>query len=157
MPFIVGPQCCVIIAFSILFTKAAAIQTDTALCYFAVCLACAGMYPIFPGVNAWNIANQAGPIKRAISIGYLVCAGNIGGVIGSYIYQENEAPKYPTGYGNSLAFASAGLIAALALEYLLMKSNARNAKMTENELRTRFTEEELEKMGDRSPLYKYSL
>ena len=42
MPFIVGPQMCVIIAFSILFAKAAAIQSNIGLCYFGVCLACAG-------------------------------------------------------------------------------------------------------------------
>jgi len=157
MPFIVGPQCCVITAFSILFVKAAEIKGNIALCYFGVCLACFGMYPIFPGVNAWNVANQAGASKRAISIGYLVCAGNIGGVIGSYIYKENEAPRYPTGFGNSLAFGAAGLIAALTLEYCLFKSNERNAEMSETEIRAKYSDEELEQMGDRSPLYKYSL
>ncbi len=42
MPFIVGPQCCVIVAFAILFSKAADIQHNVVLCYFAVCLACFG-------------------------------------------------------------------------------------------------------------------
>jgi hypothetical protein len=115
------------------------------------------MYPIFPGVNTWNIVNTAGPIKRAISIGYLVCAGNIGGVVGSYIYKENEAPRYPTGFGTSLAFAAAGILAALALEYGLWRINKRDAQLTEDEVRARYSDEELEKMGDKSPLYKYSL
>ena len=115
------------------------------------------MYPIFPGVNAWNIANQSGPAKKAISIGYLVCAGNIGGVIGSYIYLDDEKPRYPTGFGNSLAFAAAGIIASLALEYFLYRSNTKNGKMTEDEIRAKYTDEQLEAMGDRSPLYKYAL
>lgn len=42
MPFIVGPQLCVITSFAILFSKAAEIQHNVGLCYFAVCLACAG-------------------------------------------------------------------------------------------------------------------
>lgn len=157
MPFIVGPQLCVVVSFAVLFAKAAAIQSNIGLCYFAVCLACAGMYPIFPGVNAWNVANSAGAAKRAIAIGYLICAGNIGGVVGSYIYQEREAPRYPTGYGNSLAFASAGIVAMLVLEFCLWSSNQRNSRLTDEDVRARYTDGQLEKLGDRSPLYKYSL
>ncbi|KAB5515106.1 major facilitator superfamily transporter [Coniochaeta sp. 2T2.1] len=156
-PFIVGPQCCVVVAFTVLFTKAADIQNNIALCYFCVCLACFGMYPIFPGVNAWNVANQAGPTKRAVSIGYLVCAGNIGGVVGSYIYKADEAPKYPTGYGNSLAFGAAGLVSVLALEYFLHRRNEANALLSDADVRAKYSDEQLERMGDRSPLFKYQL
>lgn len=42
MPFIVAPQLMLVVAFSILFTKAAEITKNIALCYFAVCLACLG-------------------------------------------------------------------------------------------------------------------
>ena len=115
------------------------------------------MYPIFPGVNAWNIANSAPAAKRAISIGYLVCAGNIGGVIGSYIYLEKEAPRYPTGFGNSLAFAAAGMVAAFVLEFCFWKINTRDGQITEDEARMKYTEEELDRMGEKSPLFKYSL
>lgn len=184
MPFIVGPQISVVVGFSILFTKAASIQNNIPLCYFAVCLACFGfvsfiftlfsqghwplgrdhkanliarMYPIFPGVNAWNVANSAGASKRAISIGYLVCAGNIGGVVGSYIYIDAEAPRYTTGYSTSLSFASAGILAMLILEFALWTINKKNAQLTEEDVRSKYTEEELERLGDRSPLYKYAL
>ncbi|EKG16994.1 Major facilitator superfamily [Macrophomina phaseolina MS6] len=157
MPFIVGPQLSLVVAFSILFTKSEDIKDNIALCYFAVCLACFGMYPILPGVNAWNVANLAGPQKRSIGIGWLICAGNIGGVIGSYIYVEDEAPRYPTGYGTSFAFASAGILACLVLEFALWTINKRNARFTEEQIRAQYTSEQLHKMGDKSPLYKYSL
>lgn len=42
MPFIVGPQLCVVVSFAILFAKAAEIKYNIGLCYFAVCLACTG-------------------------------------------------------------------------------------------------------------------
>lgn len=42
-PFILFPQLCVIIAFVILFIKAADIQNNIALCYFGVCLSCFGL------------------------------------------------------------------------------------------------------------------
>ncbi|KAI0485285.1 major facilitator superfamily transporter [Xylariaceae sp. FL0804] len=157
MPFIVGPQLCVITAFSVLFAKAADISNNIGVCYFAVCLACTGMYPIFPGVNAWNVANSAGAAKRSISIAYLVCAGNIGGIIGSYIYKDDEAPRYPTGYGTSLAFGAAGVVAMLTLEFLLFTINKKNARLSEADVYEKYSPEEIDKMGDRSPLYKYAL
>jgi len=56
-----------------------------------------------------------------------------------------------------LAFASAGIVCALTLETLFWTINKRNARFTEEEWRARYTDAELEKMGDRSPLFKYSL
>ncbi|KAK0622202.1 putative transporter [Lasiodiplodia hormozganensis] len=157
MPFIVGPQLCLVVAFSILFTKSEHIKDNVAVCYFAVCLACSGMYPILPGLNAWNISNLAGPEKRSIGIGWLICAGNVGGVIGSYIYIDDEAPKYPTGYGTSFGFAAAGIVACFALEFALWTINKKNSRHTEEQIRAQYSDEELEKMGDRSPLFRYTL
>ncbi|KAK1456716.1 major facilitator superfamily transporter [Colletotrichum cuscutae] len=157
MPFIIGPQLYLVVAFSILFAKSADIKDNIALCYFAVCLACFGMYPILPAVNAWNVANTPSPEKRAISIGFLVCVGNIGGLIGSYIYLDKEAPTYPTGFGTSFGFASAGIIAVIALEIFLKRLNEKKALQTEDEVRERYTEEELGRMGEKSPLFKYAL
>ncbi|KAK6538388.1 hypothetical protein TWF694_011267 [Orbilia ellipsospora] len=157
MPFILVPQMCVIIAFAILFVKAADIKNNIALCYFAVCLSCFGMYPILPGVNAWNVSNIVSPAKRAISIGYLIAMGNAGGIIGSYIYIDKEAPRYPTGFGTSFAFAAAGIVAGLILEYALWTINKKNAKITEEEVREKYSDEQLERLGERSPLFKYTL
>lgn len=127
------------------------------LCYFAVFLACAGVFPILPGCNAWTIDNLAGPAKRAIGIAAMISIGNCGGIVGSFIYLDSEKPKYPTGFGSSLAFAAAGMVAALTLEFLFWTINKRNASLTEYEWREKCTDAELEDMGDRSPLFKYSL
>ncbi|KAJ5952745.1 uncharacterized protein N7479_011158 [Penicillium vulpinum] len=157
MPFILAPQCSLIVAFGILFSKAGDIENNMGLCYFGVCLACFGMYPILPGVNAWNVCNIPNPHKRAVAIGYLICAGNAGGIIGSFIYKDDEKPRYPTGYGTSLAFASAGIVASLSLEFCLWTANRRNARMTAAEIQEKYTEEQLLAMEEKSPLFKYSL
>jgi Na+/melibiose symporter-like transporter len=68
MPFIVGSQSLLVLAFSILFAKAAAIADNVALCYVAVCIACTGVYPILPGCNAWTINNLYGLEKRNVSM-----------------------------------------------------------------------------------------
>ena len=115
------------------------------------------MYPILPGVNAWNVANTPDPAKRSVNIGVLVAIGNVGGLIGSYIYIDSEAPKYPTGYGSSLAFVLAGLVAASLLEFILYRGNKKKALMDENEVRATYTDAELDRMGEKSPLFKYTL
>lgn len=157
MPFIASAQALLIIAYAILFSKAEAIKENVALCYFAVHLACIGIYPILPGCNAWTINNLAGPEKRAVGIATMICIGNLGGIVGSFIYQEKEAPKYPTGFGSSLSFAAAGMVSAFTLEFLFDRINKKNAKKTEDEWRAIYSEAQLEKLGDRSPLFKYSL
>jgi dipeptide/tripeptide permease len=115
------------------------------------------MYPILPGVNAWNVANVPDPTKRSISIGFLVCVGNIGGLIGSYIYLESEKPRYPTGYGTSLAFVLTGIFAAVLLEFLLKRANDKKALITEAEIRAKYTDQELEGLGEKSPYFRYAL
>jgi len=140
-----------------LSAKAAEIKQNIAVCYFAVCLACLGLYPIGPGIQAWNMGNLAGPSKRSIGIGFMTGIGNMGGIAGSFIFIEKEAPKYATGFGSSLAFAAAGITACLLLEFLLWRSNKKNAELSEEEVRERYTDEELEQMGDKSPLFKYTL
>jgi len=87
----------------------------------------------------------------------MICIGNLGGIVGSFIFQEDESPKYPTGFGSSLSFAAAGMVAAFTLEFLFARINARNAQKTEDEWRALYTEAQLEKMGDRSPLFRYNL
>lgn len=92
-----------------------------------------------------------------MGIAFMICMGNCGGIVGSFIYLERESPKYPTGFGSSLAFAAAGICAAFTLESLFWSINKKNEKWSEDEIRRKYTEAQLEKMGDRSPLFKYHL
>lgn len=41
-PFLIGPQICVVVAFSVLFALSGNIEDNVAACYFAVCLAMLG-------------------------------------------------------------------------------------------------------------------
>lgn len=157
MPIIVMGQMLVIIGFGILFALADDIKDNIPACYFAVVLACIGLYPIIPGTNAWTANNLAGARKQAMGIAFMISAGNCGGLVGSFIYLEREAPKYPTGFGSSFAFAAAGMVASLVLETRFWFVNRRNGKISREEVYQRYTPEELQVMGDRSPLFKYIL
>ena len=49
------------------------------------------------------------------------------------------------------------MVAAFSLEGIFWKINKKNERYTEDEIRRKYTEAQLEKMGDRSPLFKYHL
>lgn len=83
--------------------------------------------------------------------------GNSGGFAGSFVFINTEAPRYQTGYGSVLGFATAGVVAALTLEFLYWSHNKRNASVTEEEAVTKYGEEKLALLGDKSPLFKYAL
>lgn len=156
MPFLVGAQVTLVIAFIILFIKAANLKDNIPLCFFAVHLACAGLYPIPPGVSAWTV-NNLGSQKRAMGVALMVMIGSTGGVIGSFIYLERESPKYPTGFATSLAAAGLGVVAALMLEFFYSRINKSRDQVSEEEVRAKYTVDELVDMDDRSPLFRYGL
>lgn len=157
MPFLVGCQSLLIIAYAVLFTLVQDISANIPACYFSVFLACIGIYPIMPGGMAWTVNNLANAEKRAMGVAFMTTLGDCGGLIGSFIFLEMEKPKYPTGFGASMAFAAAGLAFSLTLEFLYWTSNKRNEKLSDTEIRERYTDEQLDEMGDRSPLFKYDL
>lgn len=157
LPFIVGPQVLLVAAYSALFVLSDDIRANVAACYFCVHLATLGGYPIVPGANAWTVNNLAGPAKRALGVAFTIAMGNVGGIIGSLIFLDKEKPQYPTGWSTCLAFVLAGMAAALVLEVTYFRVNKRNARQSEEQIREKYSEDVLEKMGDRSPLFRYSL
>ena len=78
-----------------------------------------------------------------MGIAFMIAAGNCGGLPGSFIYLDRESPKYPTGFGGSLSFASAGVVSALLLEFLYWSHNKRHAGTTEEEAIEKYGEEKL--------------
>lgn len=80
----------------------------------------------------------------------------LSGLVGSNIYLPDEDPTYPTGFGISTAFiAVGGLICPVLYWAWLKRLNAKRANVSEEEVRVRYTEAELVKMGDKSPLFRF--
>lgn len=72
------------------------------------------------------------------------------------MYLESEAPAYPTGFGLSIAFGATGVLVALALEMSYIWSNKKRAALSEVQIQEMYTQNDLIKMGDKSPLFKYT-
>lgn len=156
MPLVVIPMGIAMIAYSILISLHGALEEKKGVAYFAVFLAVIGIYPIASAASSWNANNIAPSSRRAIGIALMNCTGNIGGILGSFMYMEKEKPTYYTGFGLSCALAGVGIIVAFLLEWSYKVGNAKKEKIAE-EARVKYTEEQLFDMGDRSPLFKYVL
>lgn len=86
----------------------------------------------------------------------LIMMGNFGGAIGSNIYLREQRPHYWLGFGFGLGISVAAIIATVVLKFEYERLNRRKeAEGTEEEVLSRYSEEELLQMGDRSPLFKY--
>ena len=157
MPFVLGPMTSVLVGFAVLFPLAPKIQDNIPACYVAVVLICIGQYPTNPAGSAWISSNLAGDSKRAMGIALNICLGNCGGIVGSYMFLDSESPGYPTGFGIGLAFSAATLASTLLLEFSYWRLNKKRDAIDEDEIRSRYSEEQLRSMGDKSPLFRYKL
>jgi hypothetical protein len=95
----------------------------------------------------------------------------LGGVLGSNIYLAEEArtsrftsssdvadriATYHTGFGTSLAVVFVGCVITPGIYWVYLgRVNKKRAGMSEEEIKAKYTPEELEAMGDRSPFYRY--
>ncbi|KAE8356815.1 major facilitator superfamily domain-containing protein [Aspergillus coremiiformis] len=138
MPFIAIPLTLVAIAYSVVISFHGHLKESMGPSFFAVIL-------ISPSS------------RRAVGLAFNICIGNIGGIIGSYMFLEHEHPKYYTGFGLSLSFGVTGLIVALLLELSYPYGNQKKANVFEREIRERYSDHQALAMGDRAPLFKYTL
>lgn len=92
-----------------------------------------------------------------MGIALMIAVGNCGGIIGDAIFLESGSPRYQTGWGTALGFICAGMASACALELVYKFLNKKRERMTREEVEVKYTPDQLEQMGDRSPLFRYSL
>lgn len=128
--------------------------------YFGTFLIVAGSYAGFPGVVAWLGNNLAGHYKRGVGMALHIGIGNFGGAIASNIYRTQDAPRYILGHGIELMFVGIGFIAVPITVLAYKRINARRDALVRDATEkgiTRYTPEELRRMGDRAPDFRYTL
>lgn len=79
------------------------------------------------------------------------------GLVGSSIFLDKEAPRYPTGYGTSLGIVCLAALVACLLEFSLWTLNKAKSAQSEAEIRSKYTQDQLDALGENSPLYQYTL
>ncbi|OAQ82588.1 high-affinity nicotinic acid transporter [Purpureocillium lilacinum] len=153
--FILGA--CVTAALGLLALIASPHPNYPGLTYGFLFLAASGLYSVIVPAICWIANNLAPSGKRAVGMAMLISGGNLGGIVGSNIFLEREAPHYWSGYGVCLAVVLAAIVSVLVLRWRYKKDNTARDKMTLAEIRAKYTDDELVRLGDASPLWRYTL
>lgn len=112
-----------------------------------------GIYSAFPGNIAWISNNVAGNYKRATAMAIHVGFGNMGGAMSSNFYRTQDSPQFFLGHGLSLGFLGITLAAVIILRVGYSRIN----KKRETQTLEGYTDEELSRMGDKAPNFRYGL
>ena len=99
---------------------------------------------------------MGGHYKRSIATAMQIGLGNAGGIVASNVFITNQSPRYPVGYGVSLAML---LMCSVMCTVFYFGLKAENRKRDQGGRDYRFTEErdELDNMGDDHPDFRYTL
>ncbi|KAH9919559.1 MFS general substrate transporter [Fomitopsis serialis] len=127
--------------------------------YFGTFFCVSGAYSALPGIVAWLGNNLAGQYKRAAGMGIQIGIGNFAGAIASNIYLSQDAPRYILGHAIELMFVGIGLV-FLPLTVLAYKWVNKRRDIEQRQLEERgvkYSDEELRRMGDRAPDFRYTL
>ena len=123
--------------------------------YFAVYLVMAGGYTTQPITLVWLSNNMGGHYKRSINAAMQIGFGNCGGIIASNIYLTDQRPRYPVGYGVSLALIWMCGLACTVLVIGLRHENKKRER-GERDARLSLAKEEVENLGDDHPAFRFT-
>ena len=129
--------------------------------YFFLFLVAAGLYCPFI-CSVCLIGNNLAPSsKHAVGMALLISVGNLGGICGSNIYISKQAPEYPAGFGTGMGIAVCAIVMAYVLRKAFQAENEKRDKLmsekSDDEIRARYTEQELLDLGDKSPFFRYTV
>ena len=122
--------------------------------YMAVFFVMTGAYIAQPIVMVWLNNNMGGHYKRAGGSACQIGIGNIGGIIGSTVFLNKEAPSYPSGYGTALAMLLFCGIMSTVLFFGMRTENRKRAR-GERDHRLEMPKELLDNIGDDHPGFRF--
>ncbi|PIL23220.1 MFS general substrate transporter [Ganoderma sinense ZZ0214-1] len=125
--------------------------------YAGSILVAAGLLPSVATLLAWAGGNFAGELKRAVVLGMVIGFGNFGGIIASFIYRQQDSPRYILGHGVCIGSVSLFFVTCAFAMATLYRLNQKKIAQCEREGITRDHVDRFAEMGDRSPLYRYTL
>ncbi|KAJ6489526.1 MFS general substrate transporter [Mycena vitilis] len=140
--------------------------------YFGTFFCVAGSYAAFPGVVAWLGNNLSGQCKRGVGMALHIGIGNFrqdcsssspncSGAIASNIYRTQDKPRFLIGHGCELMFVGIGMICVpIAVLTYTRINNRRDVLARDLEERGEkniYSRQELRRMGDRAPDFRYTI
>ncbi|PWN51714.1 MFS general substrate transporter [Violaceomyces palustris] len=123
---------------------------------FAGCfIAGFGAFCMGPLMSSYAAINTNNDSERAGAIGMVVMFGNLGGLIATWSYLPQHAPRYIP--GNALNTATSATISVLSLVVLLwqIRENRRRDRIDPKQVLEGKTKEEIQILGNRHPSFRF--
>lgn len=114
-----------------------------------------GLYSCMPVLICWMSLNFTGHIRKSIGTAFVIGFGNIGGIVSSFIFPNNEAPRYKKGLGICLGFTALSIFGMLIYQCVLMHYTSRKKSVTYCEKWEKLSEREKIMKGDLNPDFRY--
>jgi hypothetical protein len=133
-------------------------NTNENIRYMAVYFCALGAFPGGPGFLSWGLNNASGPAIRAVSGGWIVTLGTIGGIVATWTYLSKDAPSYPIGHSiNLTAQCIVFGLASFGIGYCWYENRLRERGGRNYRLDGLSTEAEKRDLGYRHPDFRYIL
>lgn len=91
--------------------------------YFSIFLMVPGIYTAVPGFLAWSSNNFIGHYERATALGSMIVMTNSGGICSTWLFMNNEAPRYVRGTSVNIGLCTFGILIVVALEIIYIRHN----------------------------------
>ncbi|EPQ32440.1 uncharacterized protein PFL1_00636 [Pseudozyma flocculosa PF-1] len=157
-PFAVG---CIILA--IIGTSVAYTAIDPKIRYGGLIILTCGTYSIPPIGISWMLNNTASHYKRATSIALYIVFTNCGGITSTWLFNNNEAPRFERGFLVNLCLCCAAIVLVTVAELLMVmetkkrKAGKRDHRVTELQAKGWSDAHIKDYLGDRHPQFEYTL
>ncbi|CAH0025582.1 unnamed protein product, partial [Clonostachys rhizophaga] len=150
-PFLMFHLSCIILGFITVISATG--RGVPGVVYFGIFVAVSGIYPAIPSNVTWLSNNLAGDYKRAAGMALHIGVGNFAGAMSSNFYRAQDGPTFYLGHGLNLGLAVQGFIAALVLKRIYIHINKKRDAVEVSSM----SGDELAKLGDKSPTFRYIL
>lgn len=120
-------------------------------------VASVGIFSCSPVLFTWAANNSAPAGRRAVVSSWALTWGACGGIAGSFLFQDREAPAYNTSWALLIALSSSALLGCAALWFSWRRENRAREGMREDRVRAQYTDRELLELGDQSPFFRFVL
>ncbi|KAK3363129.1 alternative sulfate transporter [Lasiosphaeria hispida] len=81
-----------------------------------------------PTNGSWLALNTGSAGERSITMAIFIMSANTAGIVGSQLFQQKDAPLYPTGWSAILGLVTLALVASIAANVQYYVLNRRNPK-----------------------------
>ncbi|KAG9249538.1 major facilitator superfamily domain-containing protein [Emericellopsis atlantica] len=156
-PFVLLCLSSIGLGYMILLIVAVCVGKSTPGVLVGMSLVTSGVFPMAPLCGSWVSNNFGTPARRAVGIAFIMAVGSIGGLTGSFVYDYKDAPGFFMAFGVCLGLAVVAILMVLVLIWSYLRSNAERVGVTEEQVRSEYSDKELMELGDKSPLFRYTL